>query len=474
MATAPITGSLDGLQRISSDAAFARAPLPAMPPRPARPLPTLAFLRTIASNSLSACDEELFDELIVARRYLWQRVFFVSDPDGIKRVFLDNVANYPRYRHIRRLFQAGLGTGSLGTEGELWWRHHRIAAPAIDHRAIMPDIPAMIASAEGFAERLDAAAGEVLDLEAANSMLLIALWNQVVTGGDPAAVPMLNGLAKYPRKPRLADFTALGPLLDPLRPAKQRRHKITAFDAVIYRLIDARREEVYAGPHDLIWRLIHLRDRKTGENLARAEVRDEAASMIAGGVSPTVRALTWVWYLLALHPQVEAKLHAELDAVLPPGPPAPAQLMHLSYARQVIDETMRLYPPIPGILREAAAADVVCGHPIPPRAIVAILPWVVHRHRRLWSDPDRFDPDRFSPQNSAARPRFAHIPFAGGPRICVGASFAMTQMLIAIAVLARRFRFRLAAEHPVRPVGRISLHPYGGLMMTVERRAPAN
>src|SRR5712691_5704258 len=134
---APAGGSMDGLQGISSDAAGVGA---AIPPRPATKLPTLAFLRAVATNSLSALDEELFDELIVARRYLGQRVFFVSDPDGIKRVFLDNFDNYPRYRYIRRLFQAGLGTGSLGTEGELWWRHRRIAAPAIDHRAIMPDI----------------------------------------------------------------------------------------------------------------------------------------------------------------------------------------------------------------------------------------------------------------------------------------------------------------------------------------------
>ena len=462
---------MDGLQGISSDAEGVGA---AIPPRPATKLPTLAFLRAVATNSLSALDEELFDELIVARRYLGQRVFFVSDPDGIKRVFLDNFDNYPRYRYIRRLFQAGLGTGSLGTEGELWWRHRRIAAPAIDHRAIMPDIPAMIASAEEFAGHLDVVAGDqVFDLEAVVTRLLIGLWNQVVTGGDPAAVPMLNSLAKYPRKPRLADFTPLGPLLDPLRPKSQRGGKIAAFDEVLYRLVDTRRDAAYRGPHDLIWRLIHLRDRKTGETLPRTDVRDEAASMIAGGVSPTVRALTWVWYLLAQHPEIEARLHRELDARLEADPLAPDQLPQLSFVRQVIEETMRLYPPIPGILREAAAADVVCGHRVPARSIIAILPWVVHRHRRLWDDPERFDPDRFNEENSAARSRFAYVPFAGGPRICVGASFAMTQMLIVVAVLARRFRFRLSADHPVRAVGRISLHPHGGLMVTVERRGVA-
>ena len=460
---------MDGLEGIPADGGASGA---ALPPRPAKPLSTLAFLRTVASNSLAVCDEELFDELIVPRRYLWQRVFFVSDPDGIRRVFLDNVDNYPRYRYIRRLFQAGLGTGSLGTEGEMWWRHRRIAAPSIDHRAIMPDIPSMIASAEAAAARLDAlAAGEVFDLEALITFMLIGLWNQVVTGGDPEAVAMLASLAKYPRKPRLVDFTALGPWLDPLRPKRQRGAKVAAFDDILYRLVDARREEAYAGPHDLIWRLNHLRDRRSGESLPRNEVRDEAASMIAGGVSPTVRALTWVWYLLALNPEAEARLHAELDQTLHGEPPAPGQLPLLPYARQVIEETMRLYPPIPGILREAAAEDVVCGHFVPRGSIMAILPWVVHRHRKLWDDPDRFDPDRFSAENSAARPRFAYVPFAGGPRICVGATFAMTQMLIVVAVLARRFRFRLSPAHPVRAVGRISLHPYGGLMVTAERRS---
>jgi cytochrome P450 len=459
------------LQRISGDA---DAPCLAIPPRPAERLSTLAFLRAIASNSLSACDEELFDELIVARRYLWQRVFFVSDPDGIKRVFLDNVGNYPRFRYIRRLFQSGLRTGSLGTEGELWRRHRRISAPAIDQRAIAPDVPAMIGLAEEGAGRLEAVAdGQVIELEGFITGLLVGLWNRVVTGGEPAAVPMLHGLAKYPRKPRLADFTPLGRWLDPLRPASQRGDRIAAYDETLYGLVDARRDPAYGGHHDLIWRLVHLRDRRTGKSLPRPEVRDEAASMIAGGVSPTVRALTWVWYLLAQHPAVEARLHEELDAVLRGEPPAPAQLAQLAFARQVIDETMRLYPPIPGILREAAAPDMVCGHRVPRGAVIAILPWVVHRHRRLWDEPDRFDPDRFNPARSAARPRFSFVPFAGGPRICVGASFAMTQMLIVIAILARRFRFRLSPEHPVRAVGRISLHPFGGLMVTVERRGAA-
>jgi cytochrome P450 len=447
--------------------------IPVMPPRPARPLSTVAMLLTVARNSITALDEELFDELVVPRRYLWRRVFFVSDPAGIKRVFLDNVDNYPRYRYIRRLFQAGLGTGSLGTEGELWQRHRRITAPALDHRAIAPDIPAMIASAERTAAQLEEyIGGTPINIEPGVAHLLLGLWNLVLTGGDPAAEPMLAGLAKYPRKPRLVDFTALGPLLDPLRPPGQRRQKIAQFNGVMDGLIDARRAGDYTGSRDVIWRLIHLRDRRGGAGLPHNEVRDEAASIIAGGVSPTARAMTWIWYLLGEYPEVQDRLHDELVTVLGGNPPTPAQLPMLTYTRQVIDEAMRLYPPIPGILREAAGEDLLCGHRVPPRSVIAILPWVVHRHRRLWDDPDRFDPDRFLPANTAKRSRFAYVPFAAGPRICVGTTLAMTQMLIAVAALARRFYFHSAEEHPVQPVGRISLHPFGGLHMKVERRPP--
>ena len=449
------------------------APIPVMPPRPTRALPLLSFLTAASTNSLAACDEELFDELFVPRRYLSQRVFFISDPEGIKRVLLDKVDNYPRVTRIRRLFEAGLGTGSLASEGETWWRHRRVAAPTIDRRAIEPEIPALIRLTEEIADEIGRSPrGKTFDIEGEVVRLLIRLWNHVVTGGDPGAVEMLNRLSKFPRKPRLADLAGVSRLLEWLQPRARRRQPLE-FDEAPQRLIAQRDERRYVGPHDLIWRLLNTPDRKTGERLPRAEVRDEAASLIAGGVSPTVRALTWIWYLLALDPQVEARLHAELDTVVQDGPLAPAHLPQLAYACQVIEETMRLYPPIPAILRQAKAEDVVCGHRVPRRSIIAILPWVIHRHRRLWTDPDRFDPDNFSAARRAAQHRFAYVPFAGGPRVCVGAAFAMTQMSIVVAVLARRFRFRLAGDRPVVPVGRISLHPYGGLHVAAEQRSAA-
>jgi cytochrome P450 len=182
--------------------------------------------------------------------------------------------------------------------------------------------------------------------------------------------------------------------------------------------------------------------------------------------------LTWVWYLLATHPSVERQLHAEVDQVLSGRAPTAEDLPRLVTVRQVLDETMRLYPPLPVmILRRAAAADVVCGRPIPKRSIVAIMPWVLHRHNKLWRDPDRFDPGRFTPDEVAARSRYSYLPFGIGPHVCVGASLAVMQLVVAVAVLAQRFRFRVVPGHRVEPTAWINLRPSRGIRMTLEPRA---
>ncbi len=210
--------------------------------------------------------------------------------------------------------QAELGTGSLASEGETWWRHRRVAAPTVDRRAIAPEIPALIRLSEAAADEIERRArDEILDIERLIVRLLIRLWNQVVTGQDPGATSMLNALSKVPRKPRLSDLAGVARLLEPLRPRERRGRRRPEFEDRLQALIAERSAPGYTGPYDLIWRLLNTPDRKTGAILPREEVRDEAASLIAGGVSPTVRALTWVWYLLALDPGVETRLHAELD-----------------------------------------------------------------------------------------------------------------------------------------------------------------
>jgi cytochrome P450 len=188
------------------------------------------------------------------------------------------------------------------------------------------------------------------------------------------------------------------------------------------------------------------------------------------GHETTAMAMTWIWYLLSQHAAVEAKLHAELDAVLGGREPDSQDLAKLTYTRMVIEESMRLYPPVHTIAREALADDTLAGLRVPKGSAVLISPWVLHRHRRLWRDPGRFEPERFSSEQAAARARFSYLPFGGGRRICIGAAFAMAEATLLLATVAQRFRLRLLSGHPVEPQGLITLRPRHGMKMQLERR----
>ena len=451
-------------------------PVPVMPARPPRRLSTPRLLRVALSNTLAACDAELFEQPIVERRYLWGRFFSVSDPDGIRRVMQDNVDNYPRIELLHRVFAFTGGTGMLSAEGELWRRHRRILNPTLDHRAVLADVPVMAELSEALAEHLARLPpGQAIDIGETFAHLITAITGRVFAADERAVDPMLYRMGQYPGKYSLFD---LAPLLPPLRFVERwrgTRGGVAEFIPLIDRLVAARRRPDYHGPQDLLWRIAAARDRQSGAGLGDAELRDEILTLAATSATP-LRVFPWLWYLLATHPQVEARLHNELERVLGGGAPTAETLPNLVYLRQVIDETLRLYPPAPTMLRSAVADDVVCGRRVPRKASVGVFPWVVHRHRSLWRDPDRFDPDRFAPEESGSRSRYAYLPFAIGPHVCIGASLALVELTIAVAVIARRFRFRLVPGQRIEPLAWTNLHPRGGIKMTVEPReaAPSN
>jgi cytochrome P450 len=280
---------------------------------------------------------------------------------------------------------------------------------------------------------------------------------------------MVRELAHYPGKLSLFDVLPVPASLGFVARYFGGRAVAQRFVPMLFDLISERRREHYAGSKDMMWRLTQARDRNTGESLSDAELCDEVFTLANTAVTP-LRVLTWIWYLLALHPSIERKLHDELDGILGGCPPAWDDLTKLVYLRQVINETMRLYPPLPVMMRTVTEDDVVCGQPIPRNALVTIAPWIIHRHRKLWDDPDRFDPDRFNPEATAARSRYAYIPFSIGPHICTGAPLSTVEIVIAVSILAQRFRFHLVPGHPIEPVGWTSLRPAGGIRVTVEPR----
>jgi cytochrome P450 len=242
-------------------------------------------------------------------------------------------------------------------------------------------------------------------------------------------------------------------------------------DAAIYRLINEREKYRDEAPKDFLTRLVAAKDPDDGAGLNATEVRDEVITIFMAGHETTAVTMTWVWYLLSQHPAEEARLHQELDAVLGGRLPTAEDLPNLPYTRMVIEEAMRIYPPAPGLsMREAKEADELCGFKVTPGLQVMVSPWILHRHRLLWEDPERFDPERFTAESSAKRPRFAYLPFGGGPRVCIGATLAMTEAMLILALLAQRFRLRLKEGQHVTLQTRITLRPKNGMLTHLEHR----
>jgi cytochrome P450 len=450
-------------------------PALAVPRRP-EGRPTLRkFLRSVRENTLTLYQPEDFGRDIIASRLLWRRRFVLNDPGAIKHVLLDNAANYTKSELSRRLLEPGIGRGLLTSEGETWRRHRRIMAPAFDHRSIVGYAPIMTEVTQGLMATWDALpdASEV-DAAAAMMHATLHIISRAMFSSDSDAIVNVveSGVERYQRtvRPGLLDLLQfprwLARLLSPLPTSGI----LDEFDKSVDQLLAARGRAPDAEPKDLLARLIAARDSETGGGTTAKEVRDQVATIFMAGHETTAQALAWTWYLLSQHPAAEARLHDELTSVLEGRAPRHEDLVNLPYTRMVIEESMRLYPPAHTMARQPVADDEVLGHRIPAASTVLIVPWLLHRKPALWENPGRFEPERFSTERAATRPRFSYIPFGAGPRICIGAAFAMAEAMLILATIAQRYRLHLKPEHPVEPQGLITLRPRYGLRMRLQRR----
>ncbi|WP_304189585.1 cytochrome P450 [Phenylobacterium aquaticum] len=417
---------------------------------------------------------QAYEQPVYVQRSILGTWVFVSDPEGVKRVLLDNVANYPKTLMERRFFQAAFGDGLLSSEGETWRAHRRTMAPAFAPPSVAAYGPVMAAAAQTFTDHwAGLPAGTEVDVAREMSDLTLEIIGLTMfsAGGAVSARGVETALTRV-----MATLTFnplfLVPGLSGLM-FKTLSRKVRAIfaelDAAIAAMIAEREALGDAAPKDLLARLIAARDSETGAKMTAAEVRDEVVTIFLAGHETTAAAMAWVWYVLSQHPAVEARLHEELDRVLGGRTPTVADLPNLTYARMVLDETMRLYPPAPGTSsRLAVEADEICGVKIPKGANVAVVPWIIHRHRDLWDRPERFDPERFAP--GTERPRFAYVPFSGGPRVCIGAQFAVAEALLILATVAQRFHLELKPGHRVAIHHRVTMRPAGGLPMILRPR----
>ena len=432
-------------------------------------------LREMRDNALTAHGPENFSADIIAQRILWRRMFILNEPGAIRYVLLDNAANYIKSEVGRRLLEPGLGRGLLTSEGETWRRHRRIMAPSFDPRSVTGYAPIMTEVTLGLLEKWDALPQDSeIDAAAAMMHLTLHIISKAMFSSDSDEIvdAVEGGVNQYQTlvRPSLLDLLHFPQWFARLLAPLPTDGLFDEFDRKVDLLLTERGRQPDAEPKDLLARLVAARDAETGGGMTAKEVRDQVVTIFMAGHETTSLALSWTWYLLSQHPAIEAKLHRELADVLSGRTPKNEDIASLRYTRMVIEESMRLYPPAHTTGRQPIKPDEILGHRIPAGAEVLIMPWLIHRKPQLWEDPERFDPERFAPERAAERPRFAYIPFGAGPRICIGAAFAMTEAIFILATIAQRYRLRLKPGHPVEPQGLITLRPRYGMQMFLERR----
>lgn len=409
----------------------------------------------------------------VARyRYGLFDTYFISSAEGARRVLQDNVANYtkehPAYAMVKRL----VGNGLLTSEGSFWLRQRRLAQPAFHRQRIAAMGALMTSAAVETAEHWEAkvASGEPVSMVHEMSRLTLKVVGEALFGTALSAKAALVGESWDLLNQQLVERFRTLRLLPAILPTKYdrdfRRARRTMF-RVVEEIIAEKRARGGAGD-DLLSMLMNARDEDTGEQMNDAQLRDEVVTMVLAGHETTALALSWTWALLDQHPETGRKLREELDRVLAGRVPTAADFPQLPYTRGVIDESLRLYPPAYILNRRVKENDVICGHRIQKGRVVVLTPVVLHRHPAYWERPDDFVPERWlDAEAEKKRPRFAYLPFSGGPRQCIGNNFALMEAVLLLATLAQRFNPRLTEGMP-QPEWLVTLRPSGGLPMRLE------
>ncbi|MBL8059048.1 MAG: cytochrome P450 [Anaerolineales bacterium] len=408
----------------------------------------------------------------VARYRLAHLAFVqISHPDGVRHILQEHHRNYQRgafYAPVRKL----IGNGLPASDGDFWLRQRRLMQPAFHHRIVDGFAGVVTDATQALLARWQP--GETLDVSAELARLTMSIVSRALfstpisddgdTLGQAVAV-VLQDIAYRFEVPFYPPPAVPTPRNRRFRAAAER------LDRLVYGLIAEREARPEAAPDDLLTLLVTSRDAETGEAMSPQQLRDELLALFVAGHETTANALSWALYLLAQHPDAAARLRAEVAQALDGRTPALADLPNLPYTRQVLDETMRLYPPAWIFNRTAQADDEIGGYFIPAGTTVAFSQYVTHRHPDFWEDPDRFDPERFTPERSAERPAYAYFPFGGGPHKCIGQGLALMEAHLALALIAQRAQWALVPGRPVTPEAHVTLRPRGGLWMTLGPRA---
>ena len=444
--------------------------IPPKPPSRPRRVSLLAHLRAFRRDILSAQPDHLFDARMAEFRAPFLRSFLINEPELIARVLGDRNGVFPKSRRVVEGLRPLLGDAVFVTNGALWERQRRIVDPAFGAARTAQMVPAIEAAAADAISRLAVRPGEVELEEVLNHLTADVIFRVLFSRpiSDPLASETYRRFRSYQRAQPLLNLGAFLPLPRwvPRFHSKRVRDAALALRGIIRELVEARAAELEAGtaPDDLASRLMTGEDPATSERFGAEEMVDQVAIFLLAGHETSAAVLSWTLYCLARAPEMQARV-AEEARLLPPRA-SMADIAKLGFTRNAFREALRLYPAVPMMVRSPTSRQEFRGRHVRPGDQVVISQWHLHRHRKLWTEPDRFDPDRFD----MPPPREAYLPFSAGPRVCPGASLAMAEGTLLTARLLGAFRLAPIEARPPLPVAHLTLRSRDGIWVTLAPR----
>jgi cytochrome P450 len=435
--------------------------VPPHPPRAPESMTALQRMAAIRESAIGTWGQRAYEEDIVRGRFLLHSSFILNTPDAIRHVLVDNYENYSRTPAGFRVLRPMLGEGLLIAEGRAWKHQRRTLAPAFTPRAVATLIPHMVAATDETVAKLRGVSAGPVDLREIMQRMTLEIAGRTMFsfGMDRHGAALRDFVMEYGERlarPHFLDLVLPRGWPSPKDFSRARfRKRWTRFVGMLIAERRAAGKQEGAPARDLFDLMNAARDPETNEAFSDEQLGDQVATMILAGHETTATALFWSLYLLALDPVAQKQLAAEARQAGANGEP---DLDRLKFTRAVVDETMRLYPPAFLIARAALGADVIAGMPIRKNDVIVIAPWLLHRHEKLWRDPNAFVPERFL---APAPPpdRFAYLPFGVGARVCVGAHFALVEATLALSRIIAAFRVTLLDKEPVMPIGVVTTQP---------------
>ncbi|MGE5540529.1 MAG: cytochrome P450 [Gemmatimonas sp.] len=439
---------------------------------PVRPLSLFQSIRAARTNVLEIIPGLAYRQPIVSGR-MGARWHMVQDPAALRRVFLDNVDNYPKSEVMLRMLRPAVGNSLFTSEGEAWRWQRRAVAPVFAQRNVTSLAPVMTATAARTVERLAACGGEAEMVSEMLSATFDVICEVALSGREHFdAAAYGEAITRYFEtvgKASLLDFLRVPEWLP--RPGEiLGRGAVKTMHAMVAAAIEARRREATGKADDLLDYMMKAEDPETGRRMSPTDLLHNMQFFIVAGHETTALALSWALLLLAWFPDLQERARSEAEAAIGGKPAAAADdLAAAPYVRQVIEEAMRLYPPVGVLARNVRERDELCGRVIEPNDVLFLPIYALHRHEMWWTRPNAFDPDNFAPEPVKARDRYLYLPFGAGPRNCIGANFAMMQAQIILTTLLARFRFRPGPGPIPIPVMAMTLRPSVGVRLLAER-----